>query len=170
MNALLWGNLFSLVGAAIMVAVGLLKKKEHVLSAQCVQFAIMGVGNTILGAYTAVVSNVVSILRNLISLRVEFTLPLKLLFIAIQAVFSFVFNDAGLIGWLPFAAVCIFTWALDVKSTVKFKWCIIFSQILWTVYDLFFRNYSAAVFDVLTIISTLVGIAAIVKENQKHRS
>ena len=70
------GNAICLVGACLMVLTGLIKKKEHVLLTQCAQFGIMGVGNLVLGGVSGLISNLVSILRNVICLKFKFTIPL----------------------------------------------------------------------------------------------
>ena len=80
MNLILIGNIVALAGAAVMVASGFIKNRKNVLIAQCGQFAIMGVSNLILGGVTGMISNVVSILRNIICLKREFTIPLKIFY------------------------------------------------------------------------------------------
>ena len=60
MNILLIGNAVSMVGCFIMVAIGFLKKKSHILIAQSVQCAFMGAGNLILGGVSGFIANVVS--------------------------------------------------------------------------------------------------------------
>ena len=160
---LLIGNLLSLLGCLLMVAVGLVKKKERVLYIQCIQFTLMGAGNLVLGAVSGLVANGVSILRNLVFAKTEGTLTLKLVFIAIQVVMTLWTGAAAPIEWLPVLAAVIFTWCLDLKSAVKFKLCIIACQILWTVYDWYYHNYVAFTFDLLTIASNLAGIWLLLK-------
>lgn len=162
-NIVFIGNAISLVGACIMVATGFIKKKEHVLAAQCAQFGIMGIGNLVLGGITGLISNLVSILRNLICLKFKFTIPLKLIFIAIQIGLSAYFNNLGFIGWLPVIAACLFTWFLDVKSDLGLKFVIIAAEILWIIYDITLLNFTSMTFDILTIISSIIGIIRIKK-------
>lgn len=160
---ILIGNAISFVGACIMVATGFIKKKENVLIAQCAQFGIMGIGNLVLGGFTGLISNLVSILRNFVCLKREFTLPFKIVFIAIQIVLAAIFNNMGLIGWLPVIAACLFTWFLDVKSDLGIKFVIIGAELLWIVYDITLMNFTSMTFDILTIISSVVGIVRIKK-------
>jgi len=158
---LLLGNIAAFIGCMIMVGIGLVKKKEHILTAQCVQFAFMGLGNLALGAGAGFISNVVSIVRNLVFARVKNTASLKLLFIAVQAWLTVLIGGTALIEWLPVIAVVVYTWFLDIKNPIAFKLLIIGTQILWTVYDLYYRNYVAFTFDILTMISTVLGIIRI---------
>ncbi len=161
---MLLGNMISLAGCVLMVAIGLLKKKEQILGAQCVQFALMGAGNLALGAVAGVVSNAVSIVRNLVFARTENTTWLKLGFIAVQAALTYAFGGGVLIEWLPVITVVVYTWFLDLKNPVTFKLMIIGCQGMWVVYDWYYRNYVAFSFDLLTIVSTIMGIAMLKKE------
>ena len=81
MNPILLGNLISFAGAFLMVVIGLIKRKEKVLAVQCVQFSLMGIGNLVLGGVTGALSNLISLIRNLVCYRTGVTVPLKLIFI-----------------------------------------------------------------------------------------
>lgn len=164
MNLILIGNIVALAGAAVMVASGFIKNRKNVLIAQCGQFAIMGVSNLILGGVTGMISNVVSILRNIICLKREFTIPLKIFFIAIQLILSARVNTMGLIGWFPIIAACIFTWFLDTKSDLFLKFIIIVTMLPWCVYDFVLYNYVSFAFDVFTIISNTIGIIMLLRD------
>lgn len=146
-----------------MIAIGFLKKKNHILLAQCAQCAVMGVGQSILGGFSGVVSNIVSILRNLICIKWAFTLPFKVIFIAIQIVMTALIRPAGIIGWMPAIAACLFTWFLDLKNEIMLKVVIIVTQLFWMVYDFSIQNYTALAFDVFTVISNCIGIIMLKK-------
>ncbi len=163
---LLLGNIAAFIGCVIMVAIGLIKKKEHILTAQCFQFAFMGLGNLALGATAGFISNLVSIVRNLVFTRIRPTFALKIGFIAVQALLTLLIGGTALIEWLPVIAVVVYTWFLDIKNAVAFKLMIIGTQLLWTVYDLYYQNYVAFTFDLLTMVSTVIGIIRIKKEKR----
>lgn len=164
MNILLIGNCISMIGCLIMVGIGFLKKKSHILIAQSVQCAFMGTGNLILGGVSGFIANIVSILRNLVFARISVTTPLKLFFIALQLVLSLKSLDGGWICWLPILAAAIFTWFLDTKKETTLKVVIITTQVLWLIYDIYYHNYVAATFDVLTMCSNLIGFFMVKKQ------
>lgn len=166
MKTVILANIITFFGSLIMISVGLIKKKKHILLVQCFQFGIMGTGNLLLGGYTGVIANLIGVARNLLCLRFPFTVFWKILFISVQAVLSFLTNNAGLIGWLPFAATAVYTLFLDTTSDLHLKLLIVFGQICWAIYDLTIQNYSALLFDVLTLLSCLVGIFLLTK--QRH--
>ena len=164
MNILLIGNAVSMIGCFIMVAIGFLKKKSHILMAQSVQCAFMGAGNLILGGVSGFIANVVSILRNLVFAKCRVTLGLKLFFIALQVILSLGSLGDGLICWMPVLAAAVFTWFLDTKSESVLKLVILSTQVMWLTYDIYYRNYVATAFDLLTMGSNLIGFFMVRKK------
>lgn len=167
MSIVVMANLISMVGCALMVAVGFLQKKRQILLVQCVQFAIQGTAHILLGAGTGFVSSVVGIVRNLIFVRKENTGNLKLLFIAIQVAISLYVGIHGFIDWFPIFAAVLFTWCLDTKSEVHLKLVIITAQVMWFLYDYVYINYVGCVFDGLTILSNTIGICMILWKSRR---
>lgn len=160
----LLGNVISLTGCVLMVAIGFVKKKERVLSLQCVQFGFLAAGNLVMGAVSGFISGLVSIARNLIFPRVKCTVWLKLVFVAAQLVLTLLAGWAGPISLLPLLAGILFTWFIDARSAVQLKLVIIGAQVLWAVYDWHYRNYAAFTFDILTILSNFAGIIMLKRE------
>ena len=163
MNLLLIGNAISMIGCLIMVAIGFLKRKQHILIVQSVQCLFMGAGNLILGGVSGFICNVVTIARNLVFAKWDVTLPLKIFFIALQVVLSLSSLNAGLIAWLPILSAAVFTWFLDTQSEIKLKLVILSTQVMWLIYDIHYLNYVATTFDVLTMCSNLIGLYMIRK-------
>ena len=158
MNLLLMGNAISMVGCLIMVLIGFLKKKNHILIAQCIQCLFMGVGNLVLGGVSGFICNIVTIIRNLVFVKFRNTTFLKVFFIVLQLVLSVGTLSAGFISWLPLMAAALFTWCMDTKSAAKLKICILCTQVMWLTYDLYYRNYVASAFDVMTFLSNVIGL------------
>lgn len=163
MNLILIANVISFLGCLLMVSIGFLRKKEQILGVQCLQFSLMGVSNFLLGGISGTISNVVSVLRNLVFFKAKVTMPLKLGFISLQILLSLGAIRKSPLEWLPVLAAGAFTWFLDVKSEVILKIVMIGTFFLWVVYDLYHKNYVAMTFDVLSIFSNIVGIYMIHK-------
>lgn len=159
------GNLVSLLGCILMVAVGFIRKKERILTVQCFQLALMGLGNGILGAFSGVIANATGIIRNIVFTKHTVTLPLKALFIALQILLSVSALKNGAIELLPILAAGLFTWFLDTKSEVTLKVIIIVTTLMWLIYDFYYQNYVAMTFDALTVISNAIGVV-MVKKNK----
>jgi hypothetical protein len=164
MNLLLIGNAISMVGCLIMVLIGFLKKKNHILVAQCAQCMFMGVGNLVLCGISGFVCNIVTILRNIVFLRFRNTNLMKITFILLQFVLSIGTLSTGWISWLPIVSAALFTWFMDTRSEAKLKIIILCTQVMWLTYDLYFRNYVAASFDVMTMVSNCIGLYMICKQ------
>ena len=179
MSLLLIGNAISFIGATIMVLVGFIKSREKILLAQIVQLVLMGIGNLVLGGITAVITNAVSIIRNLVCFKWQFTLPLKLFFTGLQIILALYSMYTGqnvmpagsdpyhVIIWFPIIGTAMFTMCLDVKSDAVLKVVIVISQVFWLIYDLTIMNFASAIFDVLTIISTTIGVIMILRGKKK---
>ena len=157
MNTLLIGNAIAMIGCLIMVAIGFLKKKSHILIAQSVQCCFMGFGNLILGGVSGFISNIVTIARNLVFVKYPVTQRLKVFFIGVQLVLSLGSMSRNVITWLPLISAGLFTWYLDTAGAAKLKVVILVTTLMWLVYDLYYRNYVAAAFDVMTLVSNLIG-------------
>ena len=163
MNPLLIGNAISMIGCLIMVAIGFLKKKSHILIAQSVQCCFMGFGNLILGGVSGFICNIVTILRNLVFVKYPVTTKLKITFIGLQLLLSLGSMSLNVITWLPLLSASLFTWFLDTASAAKLKIVILCTQVMWLIYDLYYRNYVAAAFDIMTMCSNLIGLFMVIK-------
>ena len=168
MDRILMGNALSLIGAILMACIGLLKKRKQILTVQCVQFGIMGLANLVLGGITGTVSAAVSIARNLVCAKRELTVPLKILFTVILVALSLYANTAGWLGVLPMLSTCIYTWLLDIKGERRLKAVLIVAQVFWLVFDLSLSNYVSFAFDIITIITNLIGIVTLTAEARKR--
>ena len=164
MDIVLIANIISFVGAVIMVISGLLKTKRTILIAQNVQFSIQAVGNIMLGGYSGAAINLISIVRNVFCVFVPFTWLWKIVFIVLQVGLTVWVNGLALIGLLPLAAACLFTVFLDTKNDVLLKVVLTVAQMMWAVYDFSIRNYAFFVFDILTILSNLIGIFLLIRK------
>lgn len=155
-----------MIGCLIMVGIGFLKRKNHILIAQSVQCLFMGAGNLILGGVSGFICNIVTIIRNFVFLKFRNTTAMKLFFIALQFVLSVSTLSAGWISWLPIVSAALFTWYMDTGSEVKLKIVILCTQVMWLTYDLYYRNYVASAFDVMTMGSNLITLYTICKKSK----
>lgn len=160
----LLGNILSLIGCSIMVAVGFVPQKKKVLLYQCAQLGVMGFSNLVLGAASGAISNLWGIVRNLVFSKTDGNVWLKIAFVAVQVVMT-LFGWKGPIEILPILATVVFIWLLDTKSDVVFKLANVCAMVMWCIYDFYYHNYVASAFDVLTIISNCVAIYTIRKQH-----
>lgn len=165
MNWILLGNILSLIGCSMMVAVGFVQQKRKVLLYQCAQLGVMFCSNFVLGAASGAISNALGIVRNLVFAKTEGSVWLKLAFVGIQIVMT-LFGWKGPIEILPILATVVFIWLLDTKNDVVFKLANVCAMVMWCIYDFYYHNYVASALDILTIISNCVAIVAIHKKEK----
>lgn len=168
MNRILAGNIVFFLGAILMVLVGFLKDKTKTLIVQNFQFLIMGIGNLILGGVSGFIGDMVSLVRNVVCIKFEFGTVLKIVFIVVQGIITFVFNQEGWRAILPFLGIAVFTVCLDTKNIKVFKVSILLSQLLWLAYDICNINISGVVFDVLAFITNSIALYQIIKGEKKR--
>ncbi len=151
-------NVLAFAGCMLMVLAGSVKGEKNTLRIQNGMLAIMSVANLLLTGYTGAAVNVIGIARNILYNRKRLTMPVKVLLVAVAAVATFLLNNHGLIGYFPTMTMVLFTFCLGFGGVVGIKSITIVSQILWAFYDFTYRNYTAFIFDILTVISCIIGI------------
>ena len=166
---LYFGNLMSMVGCVLMVAIGFVRKRERIITLQCFQFGFLGLANLMLGATSGFISGMVSVARNLVFSQAKGGWQLKLLFVCAQLLLTFLAAAEDPISFLPLLAGVLFTCFIDARSDAQLKTVIIAAQILWAVYDACYRNYVALTFDILTICSNLLGIWMLFRSGEFSR-
>ncbi len=162
----IWANIIVLAGSLLMVSIGLIKKKQRILLVQCIQFLLLALGNALLGGFSGVIANLVSVARNLAFAKLRPTKWWKVGFIALQVGVTLLGGVRSPVEALPILASVLFTWSMDVKSVVTFKLAIVAAQVFWFFYDLFYHNYVGCAFDVLTMATNLWSIATLRKEKK----
>ena len=155
------GNILSFAAAVLLVAMGLAKTRKKMLTLQLGQLTFLGLSNVVLGAYTGAVLNAVSILRNVLSLKVKYTWTLKLILTAILIGPGLLANRHGFLGVLPIIGTTLITCFLDVENVVKLKTVYIISQSAWIFYDFAVQNYVSAATDAFGIVSNIIGIVTV---------
>ena len=164
------GNIISFFGCLLMVAVGFIKRKEHMLATQCAQFSVQAVANLVLGSLSGCISGAIGVVRILVFTRVKkVTAWMKIGFLALQAVITYLTGAETLIRWIPVISMVAYTWYLDTDNEVLFKAVNLLGICMWLFHDIHYINYSAATFDILTIISTTVGVILLLVERKKGK-
>ncbi|WP_028235431.1 YgjV family protein [Pseudobutyrivibrio sp. MD2005] len=167
MNLALIGRIFSLLACILMVLIGYLKHKKTILWAQNLQFILFSISYACLGGIAAVVGNMVSLLRNLICLKWNLTLPLQIFFIAFQGVFTFITTENRWIDWLPFMAATFITITLSSRKDIVIKLGCIGSILCFGTYDFFLKNWPVFAFDCFSMITSLIGVYRITNDKKE---
>lgn len=155
---LICGNIVALIASMLMVYSGSVNNRKKIIYIQTVQILAFTLSNLILGGFTGAIVNLISLVRNVLCYKDKLTNDKKLILILFCIIFSLCFNNLGFLGLLPLISTVVYTCFMDVKNTIKLKLLIIFTMILWLIYDTLIRSYTSAIFDVFSIIANSVTI------------
>lgn len=166
MNIIL-GNIVSLIGCTVMVLIGFIKDKNKYVVVQTLQFLLNALSHFLLGGFGGSIAALVSAARNIIISKWKCTPFIKILIIAVQVALSLPTVTANPITWIPLVAAGMFTWFIDTKDALWFKWVIIITLVMWVVYDIYHHNVVSIWFSAFTIITNGISMVKIHKERKE---
>ena len=167
MKNIIIGNIIELIASILMVISGLQKKKKTILFIQIIQIALSVISNIVLGGYTGAVINAISCVRDILCYKDKLGTKEKIIIIILAIGLTIIFNNLSLIGLLPLIATIVYISFMNTKDVVKFKFLVIFSMIMWLVYDLYIKSYTSGIFDFLSITANIIAIYQLQKNNKK---
>jgi len=163
----LMAQLLSLIGYVLMVVTGYIKKEKKMLRTQDVQLLfIIGMG-VLLNAFSGIIINSIQIVKNEIYLRGKLNKYTKAVIVGLGVAMTLIFNNGGIAGWLPAVNLFIFTYFLGMGGAMGIKALIFITTCGWAIYDFSITNYVGFVFDILTLISCIIGVIRLKNENNK---
>lgn len=163
------GNMIAFIASILMVFAGLQKKKKKILFIQIIQIALSVISNLVLGGYTGAIINAVSCVRDILCYKDKMGNKEKIIIIVLAVGLSITFNNLGWIGLLPVVATVLYIIFMNTKDVVRFKYLIIFSMIMWLVYDIYIKSYTSGIFDFMSVIANLIAICQIKNKNHKEK-
>ena len=161
MNDILIGNICSLCAVLTDSFSGTRKKRNEILGIQIVSSAFYSASTIVLKGYSSSLQSAVSILRNLAAIKNIKSKVVERTLILLGVVLGFVFNNRGLIGWLPIVAnleysVAVFRFKDDER---KLKYAFIVNMLLFFVFGIFIKNYVAAAGNIVVTVTTALSLA-----------
>ncbi len=158
------GNIVAFIASLIMVYSGYLKQKKKILYVQTVQIGLLALSNIILGGITGAIINKINCVRNVLCYNGKLNNTAIVLLIVVSIILSLGFNNLGIIGLLPLISSTVYILFMNTQDVIKFKYVLIFTVLLWFFYDFYIKSYTAACFDILTIITSIISIIQIKKK------
>ena len=138
--------------------------------AQFSQFCIQSVSNIVLGSVSGFIAGIIAAIRIFVFTNFKVTIWMKLAFLALQAALTMAFGAQTLIEWIPFLSMILYTWYLDTDNVVLFKLVNVFGVMMWAFHDFHYRNYVAFSFDVMTTVSTFIGIYLVLRDKKNEQA
>ena len=160
------GNLCSL-GAMISDSIsGTRTRRNHILGFQIISQVFYGVGSVILKGYSGTVQNAVAILRNLAAIKNIKSKVLEWTLIVLGVALGIVFNNRGLIGWLPIVANLEYSLAVFAfkKNDRALKIAFILNMLFFVVFSVAIKNYVGTVGNIVVAVTTAI---ALYRESKK---
>ena len=133
------GNVVALIASLVMVYSGIIKQKKKILYAQTIQIGLYVISDLILGGITGAIINVLSFVRNVLCYKDKLGNKEKIIITILSLTLSISFNNLGIIGLLPLISTVVYLWLMNIKNVVKFKVLIIFTTVLWFIYDIYIK-------------------------------
>lgn len=168
MISVILANIIDFLAAMVQIYSGTAKSKGRILLLQTLQIGMQTVSMILLGAVTGAINNVLSCIRNLICYKEKLTIPVKLILIALSLFLTIRYNNQGLLGYLPFTVCTIYILLMNLKDPIAFKILVTATFVPWVFYYLVIRSYTGAFFAAATIVSNLVTIFRMKKEQKKE--
>ena len=154
-------NIIALIASILMVYSGMLKQKKKILYFQTVQIGMSVISNIILGGITGAIINALSMIRNILCYKNKLGLKEKIIITILAIILTFKFNNLGYIGLLPLISTVSYIWLMNIKDVRKFKLLIIFTMLMWLIYDVVIKSYTSAIFDFMNIIANMLTLLQI---------
>lgn len=162
------GNIIALIASIIMVYSGFLKQKKTILYSQTIQIGLSVLSNIVLGGITGAIINALSCVRNILCYKDKLDLKAKIILIFLATTLSLMFNNLGVIGLFPVISTITYILLMNTKDIIKFKWLIVFTMLMWLIYDLFIKSYTSAIFNFMNIVANIISIIQIRLQNKKE--
>ena len=117
-------------------------------------------GSIILKGYSSTAQNIVAILRNLAAMKGTKNKIIEWLLIILGVVLGAVFNNRGLLGWLPIIAnleysIAVFRFRNNEKGL---KIAFILNMLMYSVFSFVILNYVGAAANIFVAVTTAVSM------------
>lgn len=153
MIPILIANIIDFIASMVQIYSGTIKDKGKILLFQILQLGIQTISMLLLGAIPGAISNVLSCIRNYLCYKNIFTWPIKIILIVLSFILTILFNNQGLLGYLPFVVCTVYVLLMDIKDPVKFKLLVTLTFVPWVFYFFIIKSYTGAFFAAATVIT-----------------
>jgi membrane-associated HD superfamily phosphohydrolase len=150
MNTVIIANIFTLIGQGFSLIGSTRKKKEEILIFQSIFMAIVSISSCLLGGYSAIVPNIVGIIRNILSIKKLYNEKINYILIVCTVIFGIILNNNGILGYLIIVANLVQSTVILNKnsSTKDVQMVCCFSSLCWAVFNIAIKSYVGAVFNI----------------------
>lgn len=170
-TSIIIGNLFSLLAMITDSVSGTRKKHSEIMAVQIVSQFFYGASSVALKGYSGTAQNVVAVFRNYAAIKNIKNKALEWILILAGVVLGILFNNRGLLGWLPIIAN--FEYSVSVfklkDNETALKIAFIINMLMYIVFNGVIMNYVGALACVVIAGTTIISL---IKESKdaKHQN
>ena len=167
-TAIIVGNIFSLCAMITDSISGTRKKHSEIMAVQIVSQLFYGASSIALKGYSSTAQNAVAIFRNFAAMKNVKSKVLEWVLILAGVVLGIVFNNRGLLGWLPIVAN--FEYSVSVfklkENEKALKIAFIINMIMYAVFSAVIMNYVGVLSCTVIAITTTVSLIKTAKADK----
>ena len=168
MNTLILGNLISLGASVCLAASCCAKNKKSAYRLQAAESAVLCGSYLVFSAWAGLVTQVLSVLRNLLVIRGKFSVKWMVFFTALAVVLGVAVNDRGLIGLLPVAATVQLTLCNHFCRTLKqVKVSFLVTAFQWLTFSFCIGDYVNAATQVVVMTLCVISLVRLTRKERK---
>jgi len=154
------GNILSLCAMISDSISGTRKKHSEIMAMQIVSQFFYGASSIVLKGYSSTAQNVVAVFRNLAAMKNVKSKALEWGLILAGVVLGIMFNNRGILGWLPIIAnleysVSVFKFKDNEKAL---KLAFIINMVMYAIFSVVIMNYVGAMSCTVIAITTAISI------------
>ena len=146
------------------------KKNSEMLGIQILSQVFYAAGSIILKGYSSTAQNVVAVLRNLAAMKNVKSKVIEWILILLGVALGIVFNNRGLLGWLPIVANLEYSIAIfqfrDNQKGLKISFLI--NALMYAVFNFFILNYVGAAASIVVAISTAIALVKLFRKKDEE--
>ena len=166
-NEIIVGNVCSLCAMITDSISGTRKKHSQILGVQMISQLFYGAGSIILKGYSSTAQNVVAILRNLAAIKNVKSKVVEWVLISLGVILGIVFNNRGLLGWLPIMANLEYSIAMfrfkDNEKSLKISFIV--NMLMYSAFDFIILNIVGGASCIVVAVTTAISLLRRGKEN-----
>lgn len=168
-TAIIIGNLFSLCAMISDSISGTRKKHSEIMAVQIVSQFFYGASSIVLKGYSSTAQNAVAVFRNFAAMKNVKSKVLEWVLILAGVVLGIVFNNRGLLGWLPIIANLEYSIAVfKLKDNEKaLKLAFIINMVMFAAFSLVIMNYVGTLSCTVIAVTTAVSLIRTKKETDQ---
>lgn len=167
-GAVIAANIIDFAASMVQIYSGVVKEKKKILFWQTLQLGMQTFSMLLLGAFSGAVSNVLSVIRNILCYREHMNWPVKILLIAVQFVLTILFGGGTAISWLPFAVCTVYILFMDIQDPIRFKILVTATFAPWVIYYFLYHSFTGAFFAAATVVTNLISLSQMIRKRREE--